>query len=93
MSILFKIRDKVTGDLVYGDANSARGAVSFTSHMRFEATRLTAREAIGLKKEDIVDMTGEPGQEPLDLRPASPQDAMPEAPAQGQANYGGAVAS
>ena len=84
MSILFKIRDKVTGDVVYGDATNSRSAVNFTAHNRFEATRLTAREAIGLKKEDIVDMTGEPGQEPLDLRPASPQ----EPPA-----LGGAVAS
>jgi len=69
--IPYKVRDKVTGDVIYASARSRHQARQFAAHNRFDVTPLSVREAIGLTTKDILDATGElsADQAALDLRP------------------------
>lgn len=70
-SIPYKVRDKVTGDVIYANARAIGQARNFAAHNRFEVTRLTIAEALTISAKDILDATGElsADQAALDLRP------------------------
>lgn len=57
----YKVRDKVTGDVIYVWAVNRKQAENFASYKRFDVSILTVKEAIGLKEEDVLDATVQPG--------------------------------
>ena len=71
--IPYKVRDKVTGDVIYASARSRHQARSFAAHNRFDVSPLSVADAIknGVTQKDILDATGElsADQAALDLRP------------------------
>lgn len=58
---LYKVKDRVTGDVIYVNANSRSQTENFASYRRWDITILTVKEALGLKPEDILDATAQPG--------------------------------
>lgn len=57
----YKVRDRISGDVIYVIANGRSQAENFAKYYRFEVRPLHAREAIGLKPEQIFDATKQPG--------------------------------
>lgn len=56
-SIPYKILDDVTGDVKYAYAYNGNSARNFITRNRFTVTRLSIKEALSLKPEDILDAT------------------------------------
>jgi hypothetical protein len=79
--IPYKVRDVVTGDVIYANGKGASQVRTFASHNRFEVTRLTVGEILksNITAAQILDATGElhPDQAPLDLRPKADAPAAP----------------
>jgi len=57
----YKVRDKVTGDIIYVTANTRHQAENFASYNRWDVTILSIKEAFGLKPEEIYDANAQPG--------------------------------
>jgi hypothetical protein len=57
----YKVKDRVTGDVIYVIASSRSQAKNFASYNRFDVTILTIKEALSIKGEDILDATVQPG--------------------------------
>jgi hypothetical protein len=65
--IPYKVKDKVTGDVIYVEANNRSQARSFAALNRFEVTPLTVREALKLAPKDILDATADESQGELPI--------------------------
>jgi hypothetical protein len=65
--IPYKVKDKVTGDVIYVEANNRSQARSFAALNRFEVTPLTVREALKLAPKDILDATASASEEQGEL--------------------------
>jgi hypothetical protein len=57
----YKVRDRITGDVIYVVAVNRNQAHSFAAYKRFETSILSVKEALGLKEEDVLDATQQPG--------------------------------
>lgn len=69
MSNLYKLRDKITGDVAYYRAHTKAGAKNRHTDDRFVVEPLSIDEALTLAPTDIIDATVEvhPDQAPLAL--------------------------
>jgi hypothetical protein len=57
----YKVKDRITGEVINVLASNRSQAENFASYRRFEITILTVREAIGLDPKTVFDATAEPG--------------------------------
>lgn len=69
--IPYRVKDNVTGDVIYALGNSRTQVRNFAAHNRFDVAPLTVKEALGITPKDLLDATGElsADQAALDLRP------------------------
>jgi hypothetical protein len=58
---VYKIKDRITGDVIYVIGKNRSQVENFATYRRFDTSILSVREAIGLKPEDVLDATTQPG--------------------------------